>query len=88
MGAILDFVQGCETMRQVFDKAKNEKVNLTKIPFNVGKEGFRTIDARDDYAVISIPGDDFDEGVRELDEAIHPYGGSVVYHTDTSLGYY
>lgn len=75
---LTEIVKKCVTLKDVFQKAQVENMKILSMPLKTGRKGFSVISAKEDYALIEVKGDSFDESVRAL-KGIHPYGSSIVY---------
>jgi len=72
--------EGCPTLKDLFAKAKAEGINLHSQKLKTGKDGFTILDVRENYALIKVNPDNFDESVINVVGA-HPYGCSIFYNT-------
>jgi hypothetical protein len=70
----------CSTMKDVFNVVASNNLTLYITSLIIGQEGFKVLNAKNDYAIIKICEDSFDLSVTE-GEFIHPYGSKVGYTT-------
>ncbi len=71
------FLERCDTVSSFFAKVKKDRlpISIVDVPRDCNLEIVR---ARDDYALLRIPADSFDESVKP-GLIVHPYGASIGY---------
>ncbi len=87
MTEITDFVKDCNTVKDVFDKAKASGMQIRSI--NIRDERFVPIETRADYALVKLNwirpkkpcGGYISTARRHKEEEmfVHPYGSSIGY---------
>jgi len=68
----------CYNLKDVFNTVASNNLTLSLTNLNVGSAGFKILKTRDDYAIIEVYKDTFDESAAS-GKFIHPYGSSVGY---------
>jgi len=68
----------CPTMKDVFERARSDDLSLYLRQARTGQAGFKSLIPQDDYALVEILPEHFDESVC-AGTLLLPYGGSVGY---------
>ena len=73
-----------QTMKQVFEKALADQIDLHIVEFKTGEDGFSVLSAKKDYALVEVKPSNFHEDVQAV-TCIHPYGSNIGYNTEASM---